>query len=228
MRGCLGGFVWIIVILVGLGVVGTLLGRSNTGQYTAPPVAALPASSAPPDDSPTPSFTSITEKGAPKAAATPTAPSAKPAPRGPWAVQSEVSKVDDSTNVWLSVRSDNLVDKRFGGSDRATLSIRCMENTTSVFFQFADNFMADISGYGDITYRVDTKKAQKKGFRESTDNGALGLWNGGSSIPFAKSLFGGERLFVRAVPYNESPVEVEFQIRDLETAITPLRKACKW
>jgi type VI secretion system protein VasI len=145
-----------------------------------------------------------------------------------WRVASQKSKVDDSTNVFLSIDSNQPIRGRFGDVGPAELTIRCMENTTAATFRFAGHFMADIQGYGDITYRIDDRKAKTKGFVESTSNEALGLWSGGSAIPFAKELFGGTSLYVRATPYNENPVEAEFNIAGLDEAIKPLREACRW
>lgn len=158
----------------------------------------------------------------------PTRPATASAVESKWQTMEEVSKIDDRTNVWLVVESDNMIDGRFGESKPARLSVRCMKNTTAVMLEFAGHFMSDIQGFGDVTYRIDKKPAQTRGFIESTDHSLLGLWRGGSSIPFVKSLFGGERLFVRAVPFNEGPVEAEFTIAGLEEEIAPLREACGW
>ena len=88
--------------------------------------------------------------------------------------------------------------------------------------------MADIQGYGTITYRIDDQPARKKEFGESTNNEVLGLWNGGTAIPFIKSLFGAETLRVRAMPFNESALETTFSVAGLTEEIGPLRKACGW
>lgn len=224
--GCLRGLLWLIGVVVVIGVIGTLFGN-RVG--VSPPSAVVSSGTAPdvdvsPEDSATEVKAAETAKPKPK----PAEPFYEPKPLSPWRVNTATSKVDDSTSVYLTVQSDNLIDKRFGGSGRATFTIRCVENTTALTFEFAENFMADIQGYGEITYRIDKQKAKRKSFRESTDNMVLGLWNGGSAIPFVKALFGAERLYVQAVPFNESPVEAEFQVRQLEDSIAPLRKACKW
>jgi type VI secretion system protein VasI len=60
----------------------------------------------------------------------------------------------------------------------------------------------------------------------SRDHASLGLWNEAASIPLIKSLFGAERLLVRARPYSEDAVTAEFAIGGLEDAAKPLREAC--
>lgn len=149
-------------------------------------------------------------------------------PVSKWRISSDTSAIDDSKTVHIQVASDNNVRGRFGGPGPAVLHLRCLENTTSATFSFNDQFMADIQGYGDITYRVDDRAAVKRGFQESTDNKWLGLWRGAQAIPFIKSLYGGEKLVARATPFNESQIEVTFSIFGLETAVKPLREACGW
>lgn len=146
---------------------------------------------------------------------------------GKWVVQTETSKIDDTTNAFMFLQSDNEFSGRYKGEQRATLNIVCREKSTHVYFQLGDHFVADIGGFGEMTVRLDKQKATTISTRESTDNGALGLWNG-AGIPFVKKMFGKSVLLVRATPYNESPVTVEFAIRGIESAIAPIRKNCNW
>lgn len=145
-----------------------------------------------------------------------------------WEVRTETSRIDDSTNVFLTVQSSDTFLDRFGGAGRGYMLVRCMENTTTVYFSMGDHHLADLQGYGEVTYRIDSAPAQSRRFRESTDNRALGLWNGGSSIPFIRELFGAQNLLVQITPYGESAITVDFPIAGLEEAIIPLREACSW
>lgn len=206
MGGCLRGFVGIVSVIFLIGMAAALFGGSSSSRQTSSSGGIR-----------SPNLTSAT-----------TTPSTSVILKPTWRTASQKSKLDDSTNVWVTLESNDNVSGRFVSSAPAELTIRCMENKTSVFFQFADHFLADIQGYGDITYRIDSKAARKRSFSESTDNEALGLWSGGGAIPFAKELFGGETMFVRAVPFNESPIDAEFNIEGLANAIGPLRKACGW
>lgn len=161
--------------------------------------------------------------------ATSVPPPASPAkPANAWRVQTASSAMDDTKTVHLQLLSDTQIPGRFTGYGPATLHLRCLENTTSAAFSFNGKFLADIQGYGDITYRIDNKQAVKKAFDESTNNEWLGLWRGGTSIPFIKGLLGGEKMVVRATPFNENSVEVTFSIADLQEVIAPLRSACGW
>ncbi|AMO78045.1 hypothetical protein PcP3B5_46530 [Pseudomonas citronellolis] len=145
-----------------------------------------------------------------------------------WDVSESSSKMDDSKTVSLHLESNEPIQRRFGGSESADIYIRCQEKSTSMYFIYAGNFLSSIQGYGEVTYRVDDQKPVTREFEESTDNKALGLWNGGTAIPFIKRLFGKNLLTVRITPFNESPVTTQFQISGLEEAIKPLRAACGW
>ena len=147
--------------------------------------------------------------------------------KGNWQVQSETSKIDDRTNVFMVIKSENEFEGKFKGSQRATMFIACREGRTHLYFQFGDHFMADNSSYGEITVRIDKQKATTISTTESTDNNALGLWSG-AGIELLKKLFGKSKLLIRTTPFNESPITVEFQIEGIETAIAPLRKNCNW
>ncbi|MBL3562230.1 type VI secretion system-associated protein TagO [Rhodovulum sulfidophilum] len=146
---------------------------------------------------------------------------------GNWRVISETSQIDDSTNVYLSLASDDNTNCRYD-TEVHRLHIACRENTTSLWVTFGGCFMSSIQGKGRITYRLDQEPAAKASFRESNDNMALGLWSGGQAIPFVKRMLGHEKLLIRATPFSDSRVTGEYDIRGIEEAIKPLREACNW
>jgi type VI secretion system protein VasI len=145
-----------------------------------------------------------------------------------WKVRKEISKLDDSTNVFIKVESIGTAPDRYGTPVKSWMMITCRENTTSLYISFANHFMSSLQGRGTVTYRIDKAPAKKLRFVESNDHSVLGLWNGGSSIPFIKQLFGKNTLLVRATPFSESSVTAEFPITGLEEVIAPLREACHW
>lgn len=146
---------------------------------------------------------------------------------GAWNLKIEKSKLDDSKKVFLSLDSIDRQRARFGKPVKYNFYITCRENKNDVFIIFGGNFMSDLH-HSRVDYRVDERAAKHRSFRESNDHEALGLWGGGSSIPFIKELFGGTKLYVRATPMSESSVEAEFPIAGLEEAIAPLRESCNW
>jgi type VI secretion system protein VasI len=142
-----------------------------------------------------------------------------PDPVPEWVVEKEKSKMDDSETINLNLRS-----LEYG----TTINIRCEEKVTTIYFTLGSAFMADIEGYGNIRYRLDQEKAQKKAFEVSTDNEALGLWSGKSSIPFLKQLIGHRRLTTQITAYNESATTSQFDLAGLADALEPLRRNCGW
>ncbi|MFT5787372.1 MAG: type VI secretion system protein VasI [Ascidiaceihabitans sp.] len=107
------------------------------------------------------------------------------------------------------------------------INIMCRENTTDLSIYFNDLHMSDHQ-YGTITYRLDKQKARRKALVESTSNKHLGLWGGGKSIPFLKSMLTHDKLLIEATPYNEGSVLATFNIRGMKEAIEPLRASCNW
>jgi len=145
-----------------------------------------------------------------------------------WKMNVETSRLDDSSTVILSNESIDTIPDRLGRQKHARLYIRCKEGTTSLYIYFAGLYMADLQKLGRIDYRVDDNPAQRVTMKESNNNEALGLWYGGVAKPFIKDILTGEILFVRATPYNESPVDLAFNIKGLHEAIKPLSEACDW
>ena len=150
------------------------------------------------------------------------------APKSDWIVKEEKSKIDDSTNVLLTVSSVEPIKNQYGVETNLDALIVCREKKTDFYIVFGGHFMSSIEGYGKVTFRLDKQPAFQRQMTESTDHKALGLWGGANAIPFIKSLFGGSDLFVRATPYNESAVSADFNVSGLKSAIAPLERACKW
>lgn len=145
-----------------------------------------------------------------------------------WKISIETSQLDDSSTVVLSTASLNTIPDRLGYAKHAKLYIRCKEGTTSLFIHFAGLYMADIHKLGRIHYRVDDNPPQRVTMKESNNNEALGLWYGGVAKPFISNIISGKSLFIRATPYNKSPVEMTFNIEGLDKALRPLSEACDW
>lgn len=146
-----------------------------------------------------------------------------------WTVRVEKSDFEDTTDVYLSLQSDEpLSCGRFGSPQRANLLLRCMENTTAIYIGTNCHLTSGHGGYGNVDVRLDDEKAFTASMQDSTDNKALGFWSGGRSIPFIKRMIGKERMIVRFTPFSESPTTATFSIAGLDEDIAPLRSACKW
>ncbi|MXQ13236.1 type VI secretion system-associated protein TagO [Microvirga makkahensis] len=144
-----------------------------------------------------------------------------------WQVREEKSRLDDSREVFLSVLLVGPIRGRYGQDKYGALFITCRERATNIYFVFGDHFMSSLQGAGKVSARVGTNTPKTISMIESNDHSALGLWGNRTAVPYVKDLFGGKSLYVRAVPYNESAIEMDFPIAGIDEAIKPLREACK-
>lgn len=148
---------------------------------------------------------------------------------GNWEVRIETSAMTDDTDVYLTVESEDPVYCSWSRGERVTLMLRCQENTTSVIFITGCHMTSSrYNDYGDVTYRLDNEEPLVRGFEESTNNRALGLWRGAQAIPFIRAMLDNQRLLARMTPYSDNPIEMEFDISGLDEAIEPLRESCGW
>lgn len=94
--------------------------------------------------------------------------------RGDWRVQVETSRIDDSTNVYLELTSDEHTNCPYERTPHH-LAIACRENQTNLWVYFGGCFMSDHNGKGRVTYRLDSEDARTEAFVNSNDHSALGL-----------------------------------------------------
>ncbi|WP_196223211.1 type VI secretion system-associated protein TagO [Roseibium sp. RKSG952] len=153
---------------------------------------------------------------------------AKGEDQGKWEVSSTFSRIDDSETVFLLLDSNNSVDCGRYKQEPVSLILRCEENTTVMYYSANCHMASGYRGYGDVTYRLGSGKAQTVSMDVSSDKRAIGLWRGRQSIPVIKQMFENERMTVRMTPFGNSSITASFDIAGLESAIKPLRKACSW
>lgn len=153
----------------------------------------------------------------------------EPATNGNWIVSTDKSEFKDTTDVIVALRSENTLScKNYGAAEKASLILRCSENTTAMYLATDCHLASGHGGYGQVEYRFGEKPAHKREFNASTDNKALGLWSGRKSISMIKAMLGSERAIFRFTPYGNSPVTAKFNITGIDDAIAPLRKECGW
>ena len=142
----------------------------------------------------------------------------------PWNIRESKSVMEDTKDVFITTSSSSYSNK-YGQSHSTRLYVRCKENTTALIFGFDEYLGLDETT---VQYRLDSEKSRSRSMVISTNNKSAGLWNGNSSIPVIKSLFGKKQLAVRVTPYGENPREMTFNIEGLEEMIQPLRESCNW
>jgi len=145
-----------------------------------------------------------------------------------WDKRVDISPLTDDKNVYLRIESTNSIRGKYSGSGPASLLLRCRENTTAVIFTFNGHHMTDHQNYGKVEYRLDELDLSTISTSASTDNRALGLWNGRQAIPFIQRMLGHNQMIVRALPFSESSITATFDIRGIDTAISELRDTCGW
>lgn len=141
---------------------------------------------------------------------------------GKWQVHTEVSPIDDSTNAYAVLKSENIVGKGYR-AQHTTLNLRCKEDETNAYLTWNDYLGSDSIM---VLTRLDKNKAKTVRWNLSTDNQATFV--SGGDISFIKSLLGHKKFLAQLTPYNESPVMAVFDIEGIEEAIKPIQKACHW
>lgn len=141
---------------------------------------------------------------------------------GMWQLQIGKSKVDDSESVYLSVLSLETLYDGLRGEVRPRLTLRCKENETDVLINWDTYWLYDETN---VAARIDKTKATSAIWSVSTNHVAIFHPH---PIAFIRSLIGAEKLFVRATPISENPMEVTFNIHGLRNILPRLKKACHW
>lgn len=147
---------------------------------------------------------------------------------GPWAIEEVVPPVGSQNALVMSTASFQPLPGLFGREAYATLVLSCIENTTSFEVRFGENFMSDVGDFATLIYKVDDRPPVALTARASDDNSSLGLFTGTQAIPFIRSLFGAQRLFVSANAFTGRSLTASFSIEELEAAVAPLRSLCNW
>lgn len=142
--------------------------------------------------------------------------------KGNWQLHNEVSPIDDSQNVTISLRAEDTYLDRFHQAVTPVLHIRCKERRTETVINWGTYLGLDSTS---VTYRMDKEKAQRVTWDLSSNNEATFVR---SPISFIQSLLKREELYVGTTPYGENPVSVTFDIRGIKASIKPVKEACGW
>ena len=141
-----------------------------------------------------------------------------------WQVKEEKSQLEDRTDVWLSVASDNTQPNQIGQPELAGLYIRCMDNATNAFIVFNDYTSDDQT----VKYKTDDGDLQSIWMQTMNGGQGIGVWSGSKSITFIKSLYGKQKLVLAYDSYSNHNLEFVFRIDGLEDKIGVVSEACGW
>ena len=141
---------------------------------------------------------------------------------GKWRSRIDVSPIDDSTNVVLTLQSEAEIRSGYNSS-RPRLVLRCAQGTTNVFIQWDLYLGLDSTS---MLTRLDSEEATTATWLISTNNQSVFVR--GSDIEYAKTLLQHSKLLAQITPYGENSVMATFDLQGLSSVIGPLREACSW
>ena len=143
-----------------------------------------------------------------------------------WVITDEVSPIDDSKTVILSLKSDSPIKSDFS-QVIPTLNIQCKERETDFYINF--NIFLSTHDIKPIT-RIDSDKAVN-GVEWSISTDYKALFYPGSQKKineFIKTLKDKKKLFIQVTPFSKGSVNTTFDLTGLDEAIKPVREACNW
>ncbi|WP_334327200.1 type VI secretion system-associated protein TagO [Gilliamella apicola] len=143
-----------------------------------------------------------------------------------WVITEEVSPIDDSKTVMLSLKSESPIKSDFS-QVIPTLNIQCKERETDFYINF--NIFLSTHDIKPIT-RIDSDKAVNGvEWYISTDYKALFYPGSQKKInEFIKTLKDKKKLFIQVTPFSKGSVNTTFDLTGLDEAIKPVREACNW
>ena len=140
-----------------------------------------------------------------------------------WEINVEKSALTGKSDVFMYVTSENLEPNSIGRPETGRLWIRCLDNTTAILITHG----IYISDPHNVKYKLDDGPIQKKWMSALNGGGGVGLFSGGKSIPFIKTLLNRERMVAVLSGYSRN-AELVFNISGLENKIDELATACNW
>lgn len=144
---------------------------------------------------------------------------------GAWSVQRGRSEIDDTPSVVLTLEADDPTESTIGLDTRATLVVRCQENTTSAYVEW-DNYLG--MDETRVEYRLDGGEARTQPWILSNQGTGAGLWNGRTAIPFLNRIENGSRLVMRVTPYRAATQTAGFTLDGLAGLLPEVKQACGW
>lgn len=143
-----------------------------------------------------------------------------------WRVNKETSRIDDSTNVIISLSADSSISGWPRKTTTPSLILRCKERKTEAYIVTGMSPQVEYGiGEATVTLRFDKEKATKYKTSKSTDGEALFF---GQSVGLIKKMLQHTTMLFEFVPFNSSPAMTNFDLRGLAEAVRPLKDTCRW
>ena len=145
-----------------------------------------------------------------------------------WTIKTTLTDDTDRPTVLLATNSVNDKLSNSGPTLPAKLSIRCLNNTTAVLFEFPGYEMSDIREFSEVVFHTGGETDDILELSLADDKSVLGVWQGFRAIPFVRKLFTKQELQILATAKNGTGLEANFNISGIEKMISKLRKTCEW
>ena len=139
-----------------------------------------------------------------------------------WHVHRKVSPIDDSENVYLTLRANDTYYNKYGKKVTPMLRITCQENKTNLAVIWK-TFLGTQNKK--ITHRIDKEEAISSYWDISNDYEAVIIRK---PMSFIRNLLDKKRLFVEITPHAENSINAVFEIEGLNHAISNIQNACNW
>ncbi len=154
-------------------------------------------------------------------------PKAATPPTGHWITKTEVSKMDDSKTVSLTVRAGATVTGWPATVFTPLLAVRCKEGVVDAFVMtgLVAAYEAGAQDRVTVKLRLDQEPAAEVLLSKGTDSKTLFFPDG---LQFARNILPHERMVFRFVPVNSAPQETTFDLRGFRRALPTLAAACQW
>lgn len=110
----------------------------------------------------------------------------------------------------------------------SAMHIRCIDNTTSLMFEFPSTKLASGTASTEILYSIDKGPDNLLATTLSKSDNILGLWSGKRAVPFASKILGKNSLHINVWDTNKVEHAFTYDISNLGHAIHNLRSACNW
>lgn len=137
-----------------------------------------------------------------------------------WHISEDRSPIDDSAQIsaFLLPRGS---ENKIVMLDSVALGLRCHNSTISAIITTGTSSAAETTK---VTHRTGDKAPQTMLWERSANFMSVGLWSDEESVPFIKQLKNNSMLSVRI---DTPPVEVMFDLADVEDITAKIAKACE-
>jgi hypothetical protein len=151
-------------------------------------------------------------------------------PQDNWTVKEEVSPMDSSKTVVLTLSAENTIHGPIGDR-RPSLIIRCKEGKTDAYVVtgMAASVEEDSEGGPSedhqVRLRFDDNPPATDRWSESTSHSGLFA---SDAVAFSKQLAGAQKFTFEFTPFDANPAVAQFDLKGLSSHLPKVAEVCGW